>query len=67
MSKELELFEFIKGFIDEHGYAPSYSEMMKGAGISTKGTIHNRINRLVKDGMISQVPGISRSIRVRES
>ena len=67
MTKELELFDFIKDFIAANGYAPSYSEMMKGVGISTKGTIHNRVNRLVKDGKISQVPGISRSIRVRES
>lgn len=67
MSKELELFDYIKAFIVANGYAPSYSEMMKGTGVTTKGTIHNRINRLVKDGKISQVPGISRSIRIRES
>lgn len=58
------LLDFIDQFIEANGYAPSYTEMMDGTGVTTKGTIYNQIERLVLDGRIARAPGISRSIRI---
>lgn len=62
--KEMQLLEFIRQFIDDNGYAPSYAEMMDGTGVTTKGTIHNRIESLVAQRRLARVRGIARSIRV---
>jgi len=66
-SKEQQLLKFIESFIEARGYPPSYSDMMDGTVTKSKGTIHNRIKRLIASGNISMASGISRSIRVLHS
>lgn len=58
---------FIESYIETHGYAPSFADIMDAVGEKSKGTVHNRIKRLVKSGHLAMAPGVSRSIRVVNS
>ena len=62
--KQLKLFNFIKKYIDENNIAPSYEEMKKGTGSSTKCTIFTKINQLQERGWIKKLPGKNRSITI---
>ena len=47
-----KVLKFIEGFIGEHGYAPSYPEIMEGCDIASKSNLHRMIGLLEKDGFI---------------
>jgi SOS-response transcriptional repressor LexA len=62
--KQMDLFIFIKDYIDKNNVAPSYEEMKKGTGGSTKCTIFTKINQLQERGWITKLPGKNRSITI---
>lgn len=66
LPKDHQLLDYIGSYIDEHKFAPTYKEMMDGTGTTTKGTIFNRLERLVRAEKIFQIPGSSRAIRILE-
>jgi len=63
--KQLELFNFIKKYIDEKNIAPSYEEMKIGTGVSSKCLIFTKINQLQERGWIEKLPGKNRSIVIK--
>jgi len=62
--KQMDLFNFIKDYMDKNNVAPSYEEMKKGTGVSTKCTIFTKINQLQERGWITKLPGKNRSITI---
>jgi len=62
--KQMELFNFIKDYINKNNMAPSYEEMKEGTGCTTKCTIFTKINQLQDRGWITKLPGKSRSITI---
>ena len=62
--KQRDLFNFIKDYIDKNNMAPSYEEMKKGTGGSTKCTIFTKVNQLQERGWITKLPGKNRSITI---
>lgn len=64
--KDQELLHFMKSYIEENAFAPTYQEMMDGTGTTSKGTIFLRLERLVKAQKIFQIPGSPRAIRILE-
>ena len=63
--KQLELFNFIKKYIDENNMSPSYEEMRVGTGVSSKGLIFVKIKQLEERGRIEKLPGKNRSIIIK--
>jgi len=63
--KQLELFNFIKKYIDENNMAPSYEEMKTGTGVSSKCLIFSKVNQLQERGWIEKLPGKNRSIIIK--
>lgn len=55
---------FIRGYIAETGLSPSYSDICKGLGISSKSGVHRLVHGLAKRGLIEIDPEHSRSIRL---
>lgn len=57
---------FIKGYHDEHGYAPSYREIAAYLGLKSTSTVHHHIYSLIEDGRLAtDLPEIhSRAYRV---
>ena len=62
--KRLQVLEFIKMYLREHGVPPSYETIAEGLGMSSKSNIHRIVHRLCDDGYLSVRPYKFRSIKV---
>lgn len=60
--KQKELLAYIELFIGEHGYSPSYREIMNGVGYSSVATVALHINNLVKRGHLIKRDNSARSL-----
>lgn len=60
--KQKLLLEFIESFIAEHGYSPSYREIMNGVGYTSVATVALHINNLVKRGHLVKRDNSARSL-----
>src|SRR4051794_13349601 len=65
--KQKELLSFIESFIGEHGYSPSYREIMSGQGYTSVATVALHVNNLVKRGHLRKRDHSARSLEVVES
>jgi hypothetical protein len=62
--KQKELLTFIENFIAEHGYSPSYREVMQGTGHTSVATVSLHINNLIKRGHLAKRDRSARSLEV---
>jgi repressor LexA len=62
--RQKQVYDFISGFVDKHGYSPSFEEIAEGLGLSSLATVHKHITNLEKKGMLYRVHNRSRSIDV---
>lgn len=65
--KQRELLTFIEVFIGEHGYSPSYREIMDGTGYTSVATVALHVNNLIKRGHLSKRDRSARSLEVVNS
>ena len=52
--RQKEILEYITRFIERHGYEPSYTQIARHFGVSSKATIAKHIEALEKRGLISR-------------
>lgn len=62
--KQKQLFDFIDRFIQEHGYAPSYREVMTSLGYKSVSTVASHVDNLIIQGYLNKTEKSARSIRV---
>lgn len=62
--KQKELLEFIESFIAEHGYSPSYREIMAGLNYTSVATVALHVGNLVKRGHVVKRDHSARSLEV---
>lgn len=62
--KQHELLAFLRGFIAEHGYSPSYREIMAGCNYTSVATVALHINNLIKRGHVVKRDKSARSLEV---
>lgn len=62
--KQKELLAFIEQFIGEHGYSPSYREVMNGLQYTSVATVALHINSLIKRGHLRKRDHSARSLEV---
>lgn len=62
--KQQELLEFIEKFITEHGYSPSYREIMDGLNYHAVATVALHVNNLVKRGHLRKRDRSARSLEL---
>jgi SOS-response transcriptional repressor LexA len=60
--KQKELLGFIEAFIDEHGYSPSYREIMTGLNYTSVATVALHVNNLIKRGHLQKRDHSARSL-----
>lgn len=65
--KQKELLTFIEAFIAEHGYSPSYREIMKSCNYTSVATVALHVNSLVKRGHLQKREHAARSLEVVEA
>jgi SOS-response transcriptional repressor LexA len=62
--KQKELLGFIEAFIAEHGYSPSYREIMNGLNYTSVATVALHVNNLIKRGHLVKRDHSARSLEV---
>lgn len=62
--KQLQVYNFISGFIKEHDYSPSYRDIQAGLGLSSVSSVAEHIDNLINLGVLRKSPGAARSLEV---
>jgi hypothetical protein len=62
--KQRELLVYIETFIGEHGYSPSYREIMSGLQYTSVATVALHVNNLIKRGHLTRRDRSARSLEV---
>jgi hypothetical protein len=62
--KQKELLGFIENFINEHGYSPSYREIMSGLNYTSVATVSLHVNNLIARGHLRKRDRSARSLEV---
>jgi hypothetical protein len=62
--KQKELLTFIEAFIAEHGYSPSYREIMTGLKYNSVATVSLHVNNLIRRGHLRKRDHSARSLEV---
>lgn len=58
--------DFVTGFIQEHGYSPSYEEIAAGLGLASLATVHKHIQALELKQYVRRNYNHSRSLEIGE-
>jgi repressor LexA len=59
-----KIYDFIKSYIQEKSYPPSFREIGKGTGIKSMATVHYQLHHLKDEGVIDFLETQPRTIRV---
>lgn len=62
--KQRELLTFIEGFIRQHGYGPSYREIMRALDYKSVSTVAVHVDNLIKKGHLRKRDKSARSLEV---
>jgi SOS-response transcriptional repressor LexA len=62
--KQRELLSFIDGFIKQHGYGPSYREIMNGLAYKSVSTVATHVDNLITKGHLRKRDYSARSLEV---
>lgn len=64
--KQHETLDFIRHFTGEHGYSPSYREIMNGCNYTSVATVALHVNNLINRGHLRKRDKSARSLEVVE-
>src|ERR1041384_2018699 len=62
--RQKEVLDFIAGFVDEHGYCPSYEEIARGLDLASLATVHKHISVLQSKNYLKRGFNQSRSLEL---
>lgn len=62
--KQRELLSFIDEFIKQHGYSPSYREIMNGCNYTSVATVSLHVGNLIQRGHLRKKDRSARSLEV---
>jgi repressor LexA len=62
--KQQELLQFLDDFIKEHGYGPSYREVMRALGYKSVSTVAAHVDQLIAKGYVEKKDNSARSLQV---
>lgn len=62
--RQKEVVDFISGFVEKHGYSPSFDEIARGLNLKSLATVHKHVTNLQKKGLLERAHNRSRSIDI---
>jgi repressor LexA len=62
--RQQAILEFIKSYLGENGYPPTYEEIRTGLDLSTKSLVDHHLQALETAGHLSRVPNTPRGLRL---
>lgn len=60
----LKISDFIRDYYGEYGFAPTYREIGSAVGVKSTETIHRLVHIMMDDGVVTQVRGKPRTLRL---
>lgn len=60
--RQKQILDFLRNFIDENGFSPSFEEICAAFGYTSLATVHEHVTNLAAKGYIRKAPRESRSI-----
>jgi len=60
--RQREIYDFVRGFVEQKGYSPSLEEIGEAFGLSSVATVHKHVAHLVEKGLLRKGWNRSRSI-----
>ncbi len=57
-----KVVHFLVDYTAEHGYSPSFTEIMIAADLNTLSAVSYTLDRLIREGVIKKSPVVARSI-----
>lgn len=64
--RQKEVMDFLSGFIEKHGYSPSYEEIATGLGLASLATVHKHVQALEAKQYLRRSYNHSRSLEIGE-
>lgn len=64
--RQKEVMDFLSGFIEQHGYSPSYEEIAQGLKLASLATVHKHIQALETKQYLRRSYNHSRSLEIAE-
>jgi repressor LexA len=64
--RQKEVMDFLSGFLEEHGYSPSYEEIATGLGLASLATVHKHIQALEAKQYLRRSYNHSRSLEIAD-
>ena len=64
--RQKEVLDFLVGFLNKHGYSPSFEEIARSLKLTSLATVHKHISTLERKGFIRRGYNQSRSIEVMQ-
>lgn len=62
--RQREIYEYIRDFIEENGYAPSLEEIAGHFGLSSVATVHEHLENLESKGVLRRDANRSRAVEI---
>lgn len=62
--RQKQILDYIEGFIEDQGYAPSFEEIAEAFGYASLATVHEHLSNLERKGYIRKSYNESRSVEV---
>lgn len=60
--RQKEVYDYIRLFIEDNGYAPTIGETAEALMLSSSSTIHSHINTLIRKGYLTHTAGGVRTL-----
>ena len=65
--RQQDTYDFIAHYIKQNGRSPLLSEVAQGIGLSSQGSVHNYIQALVNEGLLTRSVGRSRGLKLNKA
>src|SRR5262249_54202387 len=62
--RQKEMLDFLREYIDEHGYAPTLEEIGRHFSLGSLATVHKHLQNLERKGLIRRLANRSRALEV---
>jgi repressor LexA len=65
-ARQKRVLDYIKGYFQHRGEAPTIAEIGKEFGMSSSASVHHVVSTLEREGFIRRIPNVSRGIQLVE-
>ncbi|HJQ83679.1 MAG TPA: transcriptional repressor LexA [Candidatus Binatia bacterium] len=65
--RQKEMLDYLRGYIDEHGYAPTLEEIGRHFSLSSLATVHKHLENLRRKGRIRRLANHSRALELADA